>query len=83
MDIFLIMQAWGVDAVTADAIRSSSFVIRIKNIQDRKSINLLEVLQLLTIQPLFWELQVRLCLRFLFQAMMSFEAYLVVKFAQD
>ena len=83
MDIFLIMQAWGVDAVTADAIRSSSFVIRIKNIQDRKSINLLEVLQLLTIQPLFWELQVRLCLHFLFQAMMNFEGYLVVKFAQD
>ena len=71
------------DAVTADAIRSSSFAIRIKNIRDQRSINLRKGLQLLIIQPLFWELQARLYLRFLFQAAMNFEVCLVVKFAQD
>ena len=71
------------DAVTADAIRSSSFAIRIKNIQDQRSINLRKGLQLLIIRPLFRKLQVRLCLRFLFQSMMNFEVCLVVKFAQD
>ena len=78
------MQAWGGgDAVTADAFRSSSFAIAIKSIQDQGSINLRKGLQLLIIRPLFRKLQVRLCLRFLFQVMMNFEGYLVVKFAQD
>ena len=71
------------DAVTVDAVRSFFFAIRLKNIQDQRSINLRKGLQVLIIRPLFRELQVRLCLRFLFQAMMSFEVYLAVKFAQD
>ena len=69
--------------MTVDAVRSFFFVIRLKNIQDQRSIDLRKGLQVLIVRPLFRELQVRLCLRFLFQAMMNFEGYLVVKFAQD